>query len=127
MNRFTETGSDTPLAVSGGSDWSLAVAPSVELGSRISLGKTAQIRPFARAGVLYERGNDWSHDVRFAQGNADLGDFRSQIALPDFAAQLAGDVEIDATERLSIRAEYGAELASGWSAQSALLRAALKF
>ncbi len=126
MNGFSETGSDFPLAVSGSGNWSLSIEPTVELGSRIAIGK-AVLRPFLRGGLVQESGNDWTHKARLAASQMPIGSFTSRIDLPETSGAVAGGVEVYASSRLSIRAEYNAELARNWTSQAAVARLSYSF
>ncbi len=82
------------------------------------------LRPFARGGLLYEASTSWTHRIRFADDSLDPGSFSSRIDLPETAASLAAGIEIRASDRLSLRAEYNAELGSQWTSPAAIARIA---
>ncbi len=126
LDGFTETGSDFPLQIAPAGNWSLAVAPSLEAGGRLDIGKTV-LRPFVRGGVLYEHNNDWAHQASLVNARVDLGSYTSQINQPDWSATLAAGVDAHAGKRMTLRFEYSGELNGNTRAHTATLKLGYRF
>ena len=121
VNAFSETGSDFPLRVASTGNWTLAIAPSLEMGGRIKAGKTV-LRPYLRGGAIYEQDNDWQHRAGLANANADIGSYTSRIKALDLSGTAAAGLDAYAGEKLTLRLEYAGE----FNAQSRMHSATFK-
>ncbi len=126
LDGFTETGSDFPLQIAPAGNWSLAVAPSLEAGGRLAIGKTV-LRPYVRGGVLYERNNDWAHQASLANAQVDLGSYTSRVEQPDWSGTVAAGLDAYAGERLTLRLEYSGELNSDARTHTATVKLGYRF
>lgn len=126
VNGFAETGSDFPLRVASTGNWTLAMAPSIEMGGRIQIGKMV-LRPYLRGGVIYERHNDWQHQAGLVQANGNLGNYMSEIRLSDWSGTAAAGLDAYAGEKLSLRLEYSGELNDKNRVHSATFKLGYRF
>lgn len=124
---FQEYGRGIAVAVNGTDRFSVAVAPTLELGGRIQLGAATIVRPYVAGGVLFVPSNDWSLGTRFVGGLSAFGTSRVTYTGPPVLALVEAGLQLYQERGFDVRAEY--RLASGNSvlAQALSLRGSWHF
>ncbi|MFO1073622.1 MAG: autotransporter outer membrane beta-barrel domain-containing protein [Geminicoccaceae bacterium] len=103
-----------------------SASPGIELGSRIDLAGGSIVRPYLDLGLTWSSANNWTPDARFAdQPGSD--DFRTEIANPNLIGHLSLGIDMITTASVDIKLQYDLDLASGYTANAGMLKAAYRF
>ncbi|MEM1049256.1 MAG: autotransporter domain-containing protein [Pseudomonadota bacterium] len=86
----TETGAGAAnLAIAGNDDAYFSITPALEIGGDFALSETAQIRPYARAGVSFYTGSDHALTASFVNAPAGTNAFSITSDFDDVFADVA--------------------------------------
>jgi uncharacterized protein with beta-barrel porin domain len=114
------------LAVDHAGDAALAATAGVEIGSNISLGKTALLRPFVSAAGEYLSDSDWAATARFADAPVGSG-FRTSTPLPDALARLAIGAEIVGSQKWDVRLQYSPDIGKDYVSHMGAVKFDVRF
>jgi hypothetical protein len=128
MSGYSESGS-TPfnLDVKAGSNVTAGVSPMVEIGQGRELPGFGGVRGFVAVGAAFYANNDWTTQASFAQAPAGTAPFTATSRLPGAVGKVDAGVELFSFHNVSARLVYSAQLAPGFSAQSAIGRLTYAF
>ncbi|TPE63702.1 hypothetical protein FJQ54_02280 [Sandaracinobacter neustonicus] len=126
VDSIAERGSPYALLLKQTGNTTFAAAPTIEAGGRIPLGQETMLRPFIRAGGLFEARNDWRATARFADA-PDLAPFVSTTSLPKQRLILGVGAELLRKRNMTFTAGYDADLAQNYTSQRISARFSLSF
>jgi outer membrane autotransporter protein len=128
LNGYEEEGAgafDLKVEDSDGGVFSLT--PAIRVGRRIQMNSGALLNAYAEAGIRLFDGNDWTSSARFADAPVTTNGFSTTLDTPDQVGRVNFGVEVFEAGRVNIQAEYQAEFADAYLAQSAQLRLTWRF
>jgi hypothetical protein len=124
---FTETGAGPfNLALDAAGATAFVAVPAIEIGTRIRLGDSAVLRPYASAGIGFTAASTWAATARFAGTQATPG-FRAATPVPGVVGRLTLGAEILGTARWDLRLQYAAEFGERYNAHAGVARLAYRF
>lgn len=127
MPGYTLTGDGATFEASSMREWSVAIAPTIEAGTRIDLGRHGWLRPYVSAGATFINNRGLNSRVSFSDGERPGIMFTSTSSLPHSLFNLGAGVQLFAQDKYELRAEYKAQLAKDFRNQEVSLRMAIPF
>ncbi|TFL13429.1 autotransporter outer membrane beta-barrel domain-containing protein [Pusillimonas caeni] len=127
MPGYTLTGDGATLQASSMKEWSVAVEPTIEAGTRINLGKYGWLRPYASVGATFINNKGMNSEVTFSENGGRGITFSSTSTLPHRMFNLGAGLQLYAQDKYELRAEYKGQMASGFRNHELSLRASIPF
>ncbi|WP_323028867.1 autotransporter domain-containing protein [Castellaniella defragrans] len=127
MPGYTLAGDGATLQAGAMKEWSVAVSPTLEAGTRVDLGRYGWLRPYVSVGATFINNRSLDSDVSFSDGSGKGITFTSSSSLPERLFNVGAGVQLYAQDKYELRAEYRAQLASEFRNQELSLRVAMRF
>ncbi|WP_157792858.1 autotransporter outer membrane beta-barrel domain-containing protein [Bordetella genomosp. 8] len=127
MPGYTLSGDGATLKTSSLRQWTFAISPMIEVGTRVDAGRFGWLRPFVSVGGTFLNNSGSRSKVSFSEGEGDGITFTSKSSLPDRMLNLGAGVQLYAKDKYELRMEYQAQLASHFTNQELSLRGAYRF
>ena len=127
MPGYTLRGDGATLSASAMKEWTVAVSPNIEAGTRIDMGQHGWLRPFVSAGATFTNNSGLESDVTFTDGPGHGIRFTSTSSLPDTLINLGAGLQLFKEDKYEVRAEYRAQVAEDYQHQELSLRVAIPF
>ncbi len=127
MPGYTLAGDGATLQAGAMKEWSVAVSPTLEAGTRVDLGRYGWLRPYVSVGATFINNRSLDSDVSFSDGTGKGITFTSSSSLPERLFNVGAGVQLYAQDKYELRAEYRAQLASEFRNQELSLRVAMRF
>ncbi|WP_421566456.1 autotransporter outer membrane beta-barrel domain-containing protein [Ochrobactrum sp. EDr1-4] len=126
MPGYELNGDGARLAADAFNDWTFALSPAVELGTRIDVAK-GWLRPYGTVGFTYLHDEQMSQNFLFGGENGDGFAFVSTSAAPEFLVDVGLGLQLYVDERYELRGEYNAQIGDNFLGQEGSVRFAVKF
>ncbi|MBB5213709.1 autotransporter outer membrane beta-barrel domain-containing protein [Parapusillimonas granuli] len=127
MPGYTLTGDGATLQADSMKEWSVALEPTLEAGTRIDLSGNGWLRPYVSVGATFLNNRALNSKVTFSENGGPGVNFNSATSLPRRMLNLGAGVQLFAQDKYELRAEYKAQMASGFRNQELSLRVAIPF
>ncbi|WP_164844739.1 autotransporter outer membrane beta-barrel domain-containing protein [Brucella pituitosa] len=114
------------LAADALNDWTFALSPAVEFGTRIDIAK-GWLRPYGSVGVTYLLDDQVDQNFVFGNENGDGFEFVSTSAAPDLLVDVGVGLQLYVDDRYELRGEYNAQIGKNFLGQEGSVRFAVKF
>ncbi|WP_127092203.1 autotransporter outer membrane beta-barrel domain-containing protein [Aquabacter cavernae] len=124
---YALSGEGATLSAASVSDWTFAVSPMLEIGTRVDLGTTGWLRPFASIGMTYYAERDMTQSVSFGDGQGMELDFESVSTVPEFLLDLGAGLQFFAMDKYELRGEYKAQIGDNFLSQEGSIRMSVRF
>ena len=105
----------------------LAATPGVRIGSRINLPQQAQANVYVGAGVIFQNGNNFEVDARFATAASGTGKFRSTFNNGNIVGRFTAGIDIETTNRITVGLQYQGRHSAHQTEHGGQFRAAYRF
>lgn len=127
MPGYTLSGDGATLQATSIKEWSVAIEPAIEAGTRIDVGSRGWVRPYVSAGVTFLNNRGMTSEVTFSENGKRGIAFSSMSTLPDRIFNLGAGVQLFAKDKYEVRAEYKGQMASDFRNHELSLRVAIPF
>lgn len=127
MPGYTLSGDGATLQASSMKEWSVAFEPTIEAGTRVDLGGYGWLRPYVSLGATFINNKGLNSTVSFSDNGRPGVTFNSTTALPTRIFNVGAGVQLFAEDKYELRAEYKAQMATGFRNQELSLRVAIPF
>jgi len=119
-------GDGARLAADAFNDWTFALSPAVEFGSRIDVAE-GWLRPYGSVGVTYLLDDQVHQNFVFGGENGDGFEFVSTSAAPDLLVDVGVGLQLYVNDRYELRGEYNAQIGDNFLGQEGSVRFSVKF
>lgn len=127
MPGYTLSGDGATLQASSMKEWSVAFEPTIEAGTRVDLGGYGWLRPYVSLGATFINNKGLNSTVSFSDNGRPGVTFNSTTAMPTRMFNVGAGVQLFAEDKYELRAEYKAQMATGFRNQELSLRVAIPF
>lgn len=127
MPSYTLRGDGATLSASAMNEWTVALSPSIEPGTRVDLGQHGWLRPYVSLGATFLNNRGLESEVSFTDGLGRGLQFRSSSALPHRMLNLGAGLQLFKEGSYELRTEYKAQFGKDYRHQELSLRAAIPF
>lgn len=127
MPGYTLSGDGATLQASSMKEWSVAFEPTIETGTRVDLGGYGWLRPYVSLGATFINNKGLNSTVSFSDNGRPGVTFNSTTAMPTRMFNVGAGVQLFAEDKYELRAEYKAQMATGFRNQELSLRVAIPF
>lgn len=127
MPGYTLSGDGATLRAGAMKEWTVAVSPNIEAGTRIDMGRHGWLRPYVSVGATFLDNKGLKSDVSFTDGPGNGIRFTSTSSLPHRMLDVGAGVQLFAENGYEVRAEYKAQVAEDFRHQELSLRLAIPF
>ncbi|MBM6593591.1 autotransporter outer membrane beta-barrel domain-containing protein [Microvirga pudoricolor] len=108
-------------------DWTLAVRPAVEIGTRIELSDMGWLRPYASIGFSQFSDSNLAASVQIYDDMPDNHAFRSTPAMPETLLDVGVGMQLFAHGKYELRGEYKSQIGDQFLSHDASLRLSIGF
>jgi len=123
---YEVTGDGARMSADSMTDWTFAVSPTVEFGTRIDLAE-GWLRPYASVGFTYFFEEKMNQRFLFGAENGDGFEFTSSSTMPDLLFDIGAGLQIYANDRYELRGEYNAQIGDSFLGQEGSVRLSVRF
>lgn len=127
MPSYTLRGDGATLSASATKEWTVALSPNIEAGTRIDMGQHGWLRPYVSVGATFLNNKGLESEVTFTDGPGRGIQFTSSSALPQRMLNLGAGLQLFKEEKYELRAEYKAQIGKDYRNQELSLRMAIPF
>lgn len=119
-------GDGARLAADPLNDWTFALSPAVEVGTRIDIPE-GWLRPYGSVGITYLLDDQVEQNFVFGGENGDGFEFVSTSAAPDLLVDVGVGLQLYVNDRYELRGEYNAQIGDNFLGQEGSVRFSVKF
>ncbi|MBA4788737.1 MAG: autotransporter outer membrane beta-barrel domain-containing protein [Rhizobiales bacterium] len=124
---YSLSGEGATLTAGTVRDWTFAVSPMLEVGTRIDLAGTGWLRPYASIGATYYAAREMTQSVSFGDGQGLELDFDSVSTVPEFVLDIGAGLQFFAADTYELRGEYKAQIGDNFLSQEGSVRMSVRF
>jgi uncharacterized protein with beta-barrel porin domain len=126
MPGYALYGDEARLAADAFSDWTIALSPAIEFGTRIDVAE-GWLRPYGSVGMTYLLDEQVNQNFVFGGENGDGFEFVSTSAAPDLLVDVGVGLQFYVDDRYDLRGEYNAQIGDKFTGQEGSVRFSVKF
>lgn len=127
MPGYTLSGDGATLQADAMKEWTVAVSPNIEAGTRIDIGKYGWLRPYLSLGATFMNNKSLKSEVSFTDGPGHGIRFTSTSSLPDKMLNVGAGLQLYNQDKYEVRAEYKAQVGKDFRNQELSLRLGVRF